>query len=479
MTLENIKLQCNYLNLDDEFYSISEITSLRNPYLVSKSNNAIKLINLDIKKDDESLFIELLNGNYKLKGSNTFSMCYAGHQFGNFNPRLGDGRAINFGKSNGWNLQLKGSGETYYSRTDDGRASLDSSIREYLMSEAMHGLGIPTTRALGIIASKEKIFRNGAKNTAIVLRASTSWIRFGTFEYFHYIGEHDKLKDLADYVIEESYSHLSNDKDKYYKMFCEILNRTALTIAKWQGVGFNHGVMNTDNMSIEGLTIDYGPYSMLDDFNFNHVCNNSDKAGRYAYGEQPNISYWNLTKLAKALGSLVPKEKMNKKLDEYGESIYPNAYLEVMRLKLGLYESIDNDMDLIESLIKTLHIVYVDYTLFLRTLSTYDGNRTPLYDIAMEPMILDEWLILYDARLLKETISTNERNEKMLKVNPKYVLKNYMLEKAIKLAYKDDFSMVDNLLEIAHNPYESHLEFDKYSQDTPEEFKNIALSCSS
>jgi uncharacterized protein YdiU (UPF0061 family) len=214
---------------------------------------------------------------------------------------------------NGWNLQTKGSGETFYSRMADGRAALPSSIREYLMSEAMHHLGIPTTRSLGIIGSQTKIARNTIERAAIVMRLSPSWVRFGTFQYFYYVKEYDKLKSLADYVIAESYPHLIDDEDRYFKFFSEVVERTAKLIAQWQGVGFNHGVMNTDNMSIAGLTIDYGPYAMLDDFDYGFVCNKSDRAGRYAYSEQPNISYWNLTMLSKALSPIIDKEKMQKK----------------------------------------------------------------------------------------------------------------------------------------------------------------------
>jgi len=250
-------------------------------------------------------------------------------------------------------------------------------------------------------------------------------------------------------------------------------------IAKWQGVGFNHGVMNTDNMSIEGLTIDYGPYAMLDDFNYNYICNHTDRVGRYAYGEQPNISYWNLTKLSEALSPLISKEKMQKKLDDYGAFIYPNAYVDVMREKLGLSVKLDADAQLIEELVVTLHEAYVDHTLFFRTLCRYDGDRTPLYDIAMEPVIVDNWLKLYDDRLSRETRTQPERQEEMLKSNPKYVLKNYILQDAITLAERGDFSMVETLLYIAAHPYDELSEFEHFAEETPEHHKNLGLSCSS
>jgi len=479
MTLDNITLQTPYLSLDGEFYDLTDPIPLDEPYLISFSPEAAKLINLDSNTSTDPRFVALLNGTFTPQGSRPFAMCYSGHQFGHYNPWLGDGRAMNLGSTLGWNLQLKGCGETLYSRMADGRSAMHSSIREYLMSEAMHHLGVPTTRALGIIGSKTEIIRKQMENAAIVMRLSTSWVRFGTFEYFYYRKEHTKLEALAEYVITESYPHLQNDEDRFYKMFCEVVERTATMIAKWQGVGFNHGVMNTDNMSIEGLTIDYGPYAMLDDFNYNYICNHTDRVGRYAYGEQPNISYWNLTKLSEALSPIISKERMQKKLDDYGAFIYPNAYVNVMREKLGLAVKLDEDAKLVEDLVVTLHEAYVDHTLFFRTLSRYDGDREPLYDIAMEPVVVDNWLKHYDARLSQETHTQPQRQKEMLKNNPKYVLKNYMLQKAIDLAVRGDFSMVETLLYIGAHPYDELPEFEHFIGDTPEEYKNIGLSCSS
>ena len=479
MNLANLTLETPYLTLDKEFYDINDPQPLEEPYLISFNKEAAKLIDLDTTSDNDPLLVSLLNGSFLPKGSKPFAMCYAGHQFGHYNPWLGDGRASNLGSKDGWNLQLKGSGDTLYSRMADGRTVIRSSIREYLMSEAMHHLGIPTTRALGIIGSKTKVLRNGMEDAAMVMRMSTSWVRFGTFECFYYNKEHAKLEALAEYVIKESYPHLQNDEDRFYKMFCEILERTALLIAKWQGVGFCHGVMNTDNMSIEGLTIDYGPYAMLDDFNYGYICNHTDKIGRYAYAEQPNISYWNLTKLSEALSPLIPKEKMQQKLDDYGSFIYPNAYIDVMREKLGLEVKLDSDREFVEDFVVTLQDVFVDNTLFFRTLSHYDGDRAPLYDIVMEPVILDNWLKKYDERLSHETRSQSKRQTSMLSNNPKYILKNYMLDEAISYALKGDFSKVEELQHIAKNPYEELPEYEHFTGDTPEEYKNIGLSCSS
>lgn len=479
MKLNDMTLETPYLNLDSEFYDFTTPQPLDEPYLISYSHEAAKLLDLDPKTHEDPLLTSLLNGTFLPQGSKTFAMCYAGHQFGHYNPWLGDGRTCNLGKINGYNLQLKGSGDTKYARMADGRAAMRSSIREYLMSEAMHHLGIPTTRALGVIGSKTEILRDSMEEAAIVLRLATSWVRFGTFEYFYYTKQYEKLEALAEYVIEESFPHLQNDEDRFFKMFCEILQRTAQTTAKWQAIGFCHGVMNTDNMSVEGLTIDYGPFSMLDDFNYNYICNHKDRVGRYSYGEQPNIAYWNLTQLAKALSPIISKAKTDKKLAEYGEFIYPDAYINEMRKKLGLEKNLKNDIDLIKELVGTLQDAYVDHTEFFRTLSHYDGNREALYDIAMNPVAVDEWLKLYDKRLEEESRLSGQRQEAMLQTNPKYILKNYMLQEAIESAQKGDFSMVETLLHIAQNPYDEMPEYEKYAGETPEIYKNIGLSCSS
>lgn len=479
MTLNKLVFKTDYLSLDDECYDNVTPTPLDAPFLVSFNPQTAKLIDLDIKTKDNPLFVDFLNGTFIPKTARPFAMCYAGHQFGHYARRLGDGRAIHLGSTNGWNLQTKGSGETLYSRMDDGRTTLSSSIREYLMSEAMHHLSIPSTRALGIIGSKTKLMRNNVEYAAIVMRLSPSWVRFGTFEYFYYLKEHNKLKSLADYVITESYPHLEEDEDKYFKFFCEVLERTASLIASWQAIGFCHGVMNTDNMSIAGLTLDYGPFAMLDDFNFGFVCNKTDKAGRYAYGEQPNISYWNLTKLSDALSPLIDKNRMQKKLDDYGEFIYPDAYVDVMCKKLGLELRLEEDVTLITSLVGTLQDAYIDHTLFYRALSRYTGEPMPIYELAMNPVPFDAWLDAYDKRLSQESLSQVQRQSNMLQTNPKYILKNHMLQSAITLAERGDFSMVETLLHLAAHPFDELPEYEHLSLETPEEHKNITIACSS
>jgi len=298
-------------------------------------------------------FLDWVNGDYRLEGSESFAMCYAGHQFGHYVPRLGDGRAINIGTLNGQHLQLKGAGVTKYSRSGDGRAVLRSSIREYLMSEAIHGLGIETTRALAIIGSEHGIYRQSWEKGAMVLRTSPSWVRFGTFEYFAHQKKYTELEALADYAIAESYPHLMDEKEKYFHFFAEVMGKTARLMAQWQAVGFQHGVMNTDNMSIRGLTIDYGPYAFLDDYDFNNICNHTDTQGRYSFGNQPNIGEWNLRALMAALLPLVSEERMEKAIGHYGR-LYTREYLYQMGRKLGLERVGEEDVDLIKHLLGIL-----------------------------------------------------------------------------------------------------------------------------
>ena len=478
MHLKTTQLHHPYLQLPPLCFDKVSPTPLRDPYLIHANKEVAKLLDIDPADLSDPSFVKFVNGELALEGSDPFAMCYAGHQFGHFVPRLGDGRAINIGTINGWQLQLKGSGQTLYSRQGDGRAVLRSSIREYLMSEAMHGLGIETTRALAIIGSDQKVFREDWESTSIVLRVSPSWIRFGTFEYFAHNNKPEELKALLEYAIEECYPHLSIEKNRYLYFFTEVVGKTARLMATWQAVGFNHGVMNTDNMSIAGLTIDYGPYAFLDDYNINHICNHTDQHGRYSFGNQPRIGEWNLAALMVALAPLVDQEAMERVHQHYGR-LYSQHFLQLMGAKLGLTHVQEADLELIKHLLGIMQTLQVDYTLFFRTLSHYQGNREALLKLGLYHQPLHEWLDDYDKRLANNTLSAEARNKKMLTVNPKYVLKNYMLQEAIELAQKGDYSGVNALFKIAQTPYAEHPEFERWAEATPEAFKNKKLSCSS
>ena len=479
MKFSNLKLTTPYLNHKPVFYNKVDPTPLDKPFLISTSQSAAKLLGVD---EDLALDVELINivnGKIKLEGSETFAMCYAGHQFGEFAGRLGDGRAINLGKVNGQNLQLKGSGLTLYSRLGDGRAVLRSSIREYLMSEAMHGLGVETSRALALIGSDTDVARERWEKGAIVLRLSPTWVRFGTFEYFNASREHDKLQELADYVIDESFPYLKESEDIYLKMYAEIVKNTATTIAKWQSVGFNHGVMNTDNMCIDGRTIDYGPFAFLDDYDSNYVCNHTDKQGLYSFGSQPGRAHWNLDMLARTLSPIIDYELCEEVLDDLFRSTYSNVYSEIMYEKMGLQTEQDDDKELFQAMLRALGNATIDYTEFFRKLSRFNGDKSDILDICVNRKPLDEWLDRYSKRVEKEALRVAERHEKMLTVNPKYILKNHILQEAIAKAGGDDFSMVNELLKVALAPFDEHSELEHLCKPTPMKSKNIRLSCSS
>ena len=478
MKLEEIEVTNPYLKLGKNFYNFQTPSPLNNPFLIHANLKHLEELDIDKSEAKRVEFRDLINGSYLLKGSKPFSMVYAGHQFGHYVPRLGDGRAINIGTIKNTHLQLKGSGVTKYSRSGDGRAVLRSSIREYLISEAMHNLAVPTTRALGIIGSNHSVFRESWEKGAIVLRTSSSWVRFGTFEYFAHNNMIDELNTLIDYVIDESYPHLANEKDKVTYLFLEVVGKSAKLIAKWMSIGFNHGVLNTDNMSIAGLSIDYGPFAFFDDFDFNYICNHTDYQGRYSYKNQPLIGKWNLSALLSSLAKVGNVDKLQTALNYY-DKIYLQEYQYLMNQKLGLDKVLQNDIKLTSHLLGVLQSLNVDYTLFFRELSNYSGDKSNILNLCLYHNPMKEWLELYDKRLQKNSTSTKERLEKMKKINPKYTLKNYMLQEAINKAEIGDFSIVDALFKIAQNPYDEHLEFNHWSKATPNEHKNKKLSCSS
>ncbi len=472
-----------YLALDPILYENIKPTPLIEPYILCVSQNAASLLGVDEDLFEDEKLLSLLNGEHFLKGSEPFAMSYAGHQFGEFVPRLGDGRVVNLGKVAGQNLQLKGSGLTSYSRLGDGRAVLRSSIREFLMSEAMAALGIKSSRAVAIMGSQTQVRRKGWESAAIVLRLSPTWVRFGTFEYLYAAGAHAALKALADYVIEESFDGALDTSEYggnvYAAMYEEVVKRTAKTIAAWQSVGFNHGVMNSDNMAIDGTTIDYGPFAFLDDYEKYFVCNHTDINGRYSFASQVGAAEWNLEALGVALSPLVDEDLSEDIRYEFYRETYEVEYLRLMRAKMGLYEEEGEDKALLASLLKALAEARVDYTVFFRLLSHYEGDKTPLLDICINREPMREWLLKYELRLTKEQLAQHKRHTKMLSFNPKYVLKNYLLAEAIEKAEGGDFSMVEILLKLAHEPFLEHEEHEAFAKPTPLHAKNQKLSCSS
>ncbi|OCH12794.1 hypothetical protein A6E05_06525 [Aliivibrio sp. 1S165] len=412
------------------------------------------------------------------------AMKYAGHQFGSYNPDLGDGRGLLLGeladKSGvSFDLHLKGAGRTPYSRTGDGRAVLRSTIREYLCSEAMGGLNIPTTRALGMMTSDTAVFREGYETGALLIRATETHIRFGHFEHLFYSNLLIEQKLLADKVIEWHFPDCAHSAKPYAAMFSEIVDRTAYMIAQWQAVGFAHGVMNTDNMSIIGQTFDYGPFGFLDDYEPGYICNHSDYQGRYAFNQQPRIGLWNLSALAHSLSPLIDTSDLESSLAQYETQLH-GYFSQLMRDKLGLYSKQEGDSRLFESMFELLSQNAVDYTRFMRSLSYLDNkDKQTVVDLFVDREAAILWLDLYLTRCELEDNGSEFRCERMRRVNPKYILRNYLAQQAIDKAQEGDFSEVEVLSTLLKSPFDEHLEFEQYAQLPPEWGKKMEISCSS
>jgi len=361
--ITELKFDNTYRKLPQDFYHLIKPTPLKDPHLVCFNSDAGSLIDLDPNEVIKPEFIEYFSGQKLIPGSDPLAMYYTGHQFGVYNADIGDGRAILLGEVRNcvgekWDLHLKGSGRTRYSRVFDGRAVLRSTIREYLCSEAIHALGIPTTRALCIIGSDEKVERETTERGAMMVRMAETHVRFGSFEAFHYTDRPEYVTLLADYVIEQHFPGLIEEENKYYMFLENVVSRTAQLMAKWQSVGFTHGVMNTDNMSIAGLTIDYGPYGFMEEYAPEYVPNHSDYFGRYSFQNQPAIALWNLNKLAIALGSIISRERAQEALEKF-QHIYSNSFIGNMGRKLGLKTARPEDVDLIKGLLKTVSYTHL------------------------------------------------------------------------------------------------------------------------
>ncbi|MEJ7616870.1 MAG: YdiU family protein, partial [Pyrinomonadaceae bacterium] len=348
--LENLRFDNTFAQLPEFFHQRVRPTALSAPYLVSFNSSAAALIGLDPAEARRPEFVQYFCGNQLLPGSDPIAAIYAGHQFGTYVSQLGDGRAISLGEViddtgefiNRWDVQLKGAGPTPFSRMGDGRAVLRSTIREYLCGEAMHALGIPTTRALCIVGSDEPVYRETIETAAVLTRLAPTQVRFGSFELFYYRRQYERVRELADYVIRFHYPHLVEVKDTYLQFLRQVVRRTAQLIARWQAVGFAHGVMNTDNMSITGLTMDYGPFGFLDEYDAEFICNHSDYGGRYAFGQQPGVALWNLSRFAQTLVPLVTADEATAALNEY-QLLFTEQYVELMRGKMGLERETSDD----------------------------------------------------------------------------------------------------------------------------------------
>ncbi|MET0356220.1 MAG: protein adenylyltransferase SelO, partial [Cellvibrio sp.] len=495
-------------------------TPVRAPQLVCAASDVAVLFDLHDAELNTQTFLDIFSGNKLLNGMQPFAMCYGGHQFGNWAGQLGDGRAINLGEvknENGehWTLQLKGAGPTPYSRTADGLAVLRSSVREFLCSEAMHHLGVPTTRALSLVLTGEQVRRDmfydgnpELEPGAIVCRVAPSFTRFGNFEIFSARNDIATLKTLVDFTIRTDFTHLSEEnnelsRDTYVQWFHEVCARTAQMIAHWMRVGFVHGVMNTDNMSILGLTIDYGPYGWLEDYDPDWTPNTTDAQGRrYRYINQPQIALWNLAQLGNAIYPLVDAvEPLQDGLSLY-RKIYSEQWQADMGNKLGLKEFSEADVTLLDELHAVFELVETDMTIFYRQLANFDVQYASYTDKELLDLIgfafytepsaeaataIVNWLRLYGNRLQQDYVFHGEANDqrkaRMNAVNPKYVLRNYLAQQAIDKATAGDYSEVEKLLSLLRNPYDEQPEYQQYFAKRPEWARTKAgcsmLSCSS
>ena len=427
---------------------------------------------------------DVWHGAALLPGMQPLAQVYSGHQFGVWAGQLGDGRGILLGEQrldNGSKLDwhLKGAGLTPYSRMGDGRAVIRSSVREFLASEALHHLGIPTTRALTLSIGDEPVYRETPERGAMLMRISPSHLRFGHFEHFFYSQQQEKVQQLADYAIRHHWPHLAEEADRYQQWFTDIVLRTARLIALWQSVGFAHGVMNTDNMSILGLTIDYGPFGFLDDYQPDFICNHSDYQGRYSFENQPMIGMWNLNRLAHALSGLLTTEQLRTALSAYEPELM-RVWGERMRAKLGLLTQQSSDNQILTDLLALMTQEHSDYTLTFRLLSETQQaeSRSPLRDEFIDREAFDGWYLRYRNRLMEEQVSDEERQAVMKAANPAVILRNYLAQQAIEEAERGEQGALAHLHQALQQPFSDETAAE-YRQRPPDWGKTFEVSCSS
>ncbi len=480
--------------LGSAFFTRLPATPLPAPYVVGFSPETAALIGLPADAAMSPGFAEWFAGNPTREWSGDtlpLASVYSGHQFGVWAGQLGDGRALLLGEAEGpagrQEIQLKGAGLTPYSRMGDGRAVLRSSIREFLCSEAMHHLGIPTTRALSIVGSDAPVRREEIETAAVVARVAPSFVRFGHFEHWFSNDQPDRVRELADHVIDRLYPGCRKAVNPYLALLAVAVERTALMVAHWQAVGFCHGVMNTDNMSILGLTIDYGPFGFLDGFDANHICNHSDNRGRYSYKNQPQVAYWNLFCLAQALLPLLGEgeagvEAAQGILETY-RGHFAGGLDRLLRAKLGLVEPREGDDGLANRLFEVMHANRADFTLTFRNLaavSRHDARGdSPVRDLFLDRAAIDVWLAEYRTRLESESRDDADRAIAMNRVNPRFILRNHLAETAIRQANEKDFSEVERLLDVLRHPFDEQPGREAYAALPPSWASSLEVSCSS
>ncbi len=477
----NLAFKNRYLALGEGFYEQCKPTPVAEPGLITFNHELGAELGLSVQGLDEHFLAAVFSGNVIHEACEPLAMAYAGHQFGHFNPQLGDGRAIYLGEldladGGALDIQLKGSGRTRYSRNGDGRAALGPVLREYLLSEAMHQLHVPTTRALAAVTTGEQVARERLLPGGVITRAASSFIRVGSFQYFSMQGDTPSVKALADYVIERNYPEVRDADNPCLALFESVVLRQASLIAQWMQLGFIHGVMNTDNMSIAGETIDYGPCAFMDFYSHHQVYSSIDRQGRYAYSNQPNMGVWNLSRLAEALLPLLAEDadtavSLATEILERYITHYEQQWLSGFRAKCGLTAIAavkpEEDKMLLESLLEIMAENQADFTLTFYTLSqlTAEPNDkdAALRELFAQPEAIDDWLVRWRQRLSFETMTDSKRQACMQSVNPVYIPRNHQIEAVIRAAEDhNDFGPFHALHEVLQNPFQYQQGKDHY-----------------
>ena len=471
------------------FYVPSRSAEVPHPSLLKLNRGLAVELGLDPDVLTSNHGAAIFAGNETPEGASPLAQVYAGHQFGGFVPRLGDGRALLLGEvldrtGRRRDIQLKGSGRTSFSRGGDGKATIGPVLREYLISEAMYALGIPTTRALAGVTTGEQILRDEALPGAVLTRVAASHIRIGTFQFFASRGEVEKVKQLADYSIARHYPELRNSNSPYLGFLAAVRDSQAALIARWMHVGFVHGVMNTDNMTISGETIDYGPCAFIDAYDPDAVFSSIDTHGRYAYGKQPLIARWNLGRLAETLLPLIDADT-DRAIQLAGDAVngftnhYVAHWLDGMRAKLGLVDSDDDDLDLANGFLAALEGQNADYTLAFRRLSDAgQGDDAALRILLDDPSSYNAWVERWRARLSREAVSADERAKAMNRVNPIYIPRNHEVEEALTAAVESQtLEPFETLLEVLENPFDEKKGLEAYASPAPASFGCYQTFC--
>lgn len=484
-----------YARLPERFYSRIHPTPVAEPGLIKLNLQLAEELGLDAEALASPEGVAVLAGNRVAEGSEPLAQAYAGHQFGHFVPQLGDGRANLLGEiiarnGNRYDLQLKGSGRTPFSRNGDGRAAVGPVLREYLVSEAMAALGIPTTRSLAAVTTGETVLRETELPGAVLTRVAASHLRVGTFEYFAARQDWEAIQVLADYAIARHYPEAAQVERRYFAFLDGVISRHAKLVAQWMHVGFIHGVMNTDNTSISGETIDFGPCAFMESYDQATVFSSIDRMGRYAYANQAPIAHWNLTRLAETLLPLLEQEAgapeagvelAKESLGRFAAQ-FEAAFVEGWRRKLGLMTTQPSDIELIEDLLERLTKNQCDFTLTFRLLSEAAGDKEAddkVRALFFDPRSYDDWAVKWRARLEQEsTVAASDRVQSMKRANPLFIPRNHLVEEAIEAAAEQkDFQPFEQLLEIVLHPYEDRPGFERYTLPARPEQRVLQTFC--